>query len=111
MKVSIWYYDELKQVGVDYTDKKQVEEYDSGMQKLRDIKNEAKEIVAAVNLQAEQVIIEIGTGTGEFALEVSKYCKSYCSGCIKNNAGFRSGKSKNAEEKQCRIYSGRIFNL
>lgn len=75
MKVSIWYYDELKQVGVDYTDKKQVEEYDSGMQKLRDIKNEAKEIVAAVNLQAEQVIIEIGTGTGEFALEVSKYCK------------------------------------
>ena len=30
------YYDELKQIGVDYADKKQVEEYDAGMQKLRD---------------------------------------------------------------------------
>lgn len=72
---SEWYYDELKQVGVDYADKKQVEEYDSGMQNLRDIKKELEEISTAINLKAEQVIIEIGTGTGEFAIEVSKYCK------------------------------------
>lgn len=69
------YYDELKQVGVDYADKKQVEEYDAQMQKLRDIKKEIEEISTAVNLKAEQVIVEIGTGTGEFAIEASKYCK------------------------------------
>lgn len=69
------YYDELKQIGVDYADKKQVEVYDAQMQKLRDIKKEIEEISAAVNLKAEQVIVEIGTGTGEFAIEVSKYCK------------------------------------
>jgi len=72
---SKWYYDELKQVGIDYGDKKKVEEYDSGMESLRDIKKELEEISASINLKADQVIIEIGTGTGELGIEVSKYCK------------------------------------
>ena len=72
---SKWSYDELKQVGVDYADKKKVEEYDSGMQNLRDIKKELEEILTSINLKAEQAIIEIGTGTGEFGIEVSNYCK------------------------------------
>lgn len=70
-----WYYDELKQVGVDYEDKKKVAEYDSVMQNLRDVKKELEEISTSINLKADQVIIEIGAGTGEFAIEVSKYCK------------------------------------
>ncbi|NLX90818.1 MAG: hypothetical protein GXZ07_04425 [Firmicutes bacterium] len=70
----LYYYDELKQIGVDYADKKQVEEYDAQMQKFRDIKKEIEEISTAINLKAEQVIVEIGTGTGEFAIEASKYC-------------------------------------
>ncbi len=72
---SKWYYDELKQVGVDYGDEKQVEAYDSGMKSIRDIKKELEEISTSINLKANQVIIEIGTGTGEFAIEVSKYCE------------------------------------
>ncbi len=72
---SKWYYDELKQVGVDYDAKKQVEKYDSVMQNLRDVKKEVEEISTSINLTADKVIIEIGTGTGEFAIEVSKYCK------------------------------------
>jgi len=70
-----WYYDELKQVGVDYGDIKSVEEYDSVMGRLRDIKKEIEEISTSINLKADQVIIEIGTGTGEVAIEVSRYCK------------------------------------
>lgn len=74
-KAHNWYYDELKQVGVDYTDKIMVEEYDSDMQNLRDIKKELEEISTSISLKADQVIIEIGTGTGEFGIEASKYCK------------------------------------
>jgi len=70
-----WYYDELKQVGVDYEDKKKVAEYDSVMQNIRDVKKELEKISTSINLKADQVIIEIGAGTGEFAIEVSKYCK------------------------------------
>ena len=72
---STWHYDELKQVGVDYADIKKVEEYDSEMQNLRDIKKEIAEISTAINLKTQQVIIEIGTGTGDFAIAVSNHCK------------------------------------
>ncbi len=52
-----------------------MEEYDPVMQHLRDYKKELAEILTYINLKAEQVIIEIGTGTGELGIEVSKNCK------------------------------------
>ena len=70
-----WYFDELQQVGLDYTDIKEVQAYDQRMQKIRDISKEIQEIMAEINVKEEHVILEIGTGTGELAVEVSKYCK------------------------------------
>ena len=70
-----WYFDELQQVGVDYTDIKEVQAYDQRMQKIRDISKEIQKIMAEINVKEEHMVLEIGTGTGELAVEVSKYCK------------------------------------
>lgn len=70
-----WYYDEFKQIGVDYTDLKEVETYDLSMQKLRDIENEAKGILELLKIKNTDLVLEIGTGTGELALKLSGHCK------------------------------------
>ena len=70
-----WYYDEFKQIGVDYTDLKEEETYDLSMQKLRDIENEAKGILELLKIKNTDLVLEIGTGTGELALKLSGHCK------------------------------------
>ncbi|MDQ1252651.1 MAG: putative AdoMet-dependent methyltransferase [Euryarchaeota archaeon] len=70
-----WYYDELKQVGVDYTDIEEVKVYDLHMQKLRDIESESKSIRELLKIKNNDSVLEIGTGTGELALNISAYCK------------------------------------
>jgi len=69
-----WQYNEMKQVGVDYTDVSEVEAYDLCMKKLRNIQKETEEIVNSVGLTRNQVLLEFGTGTGELAIEVAKQC-------------------------------------
>ena len=70
-----WYYDELKQIGTDYANIEEVEAYDAHRSEIRDIKTEINEIKTALNLQKDHVILDIGTGTGAFAIELSKSCK------------------------------------
>lgn len=69
-----WQYDELKQVGIDYTELGEVQAYDTQMQKLRDIKKEAEDFMKSTGLTCDQIVLEIGTGTGELALEIARYC-------------------------------------
>jgi putative AdoMet-dependent methyltransferase len=104
---SKWYFDELKQVGVDYADIKNVEEYDSGMQNVRDIKEEVEEIATAIDLKAEQVIIDIGTGTGEFGIEVSKYCKKVIALDVSRTMlNFANEKAKKQERSNIEFIHG-----
>lgn len=70
-----WYYDEFIQVGTDYTDKEEIRRYDQKMQKIRDIGNEAETMLRLMNPQAEDIVLEIGCGTGEFSIELSRHCK------------------------------------
>lgn len=70
-----WLYDEMKQVGVDYTDTKEVQAYDPGMQKLRNTKKEAEDFINYVGLTAEQAVLEFGAGTGELSIEIARHCK------------------------------------
>ena len=70
-----WQYDEMQQVGTDYTDEAQVEAYDRQMQRLRDVKEEAKAIIKSITIKRDETILEIGTGTGSFAIEASQHCK------------------------------------
>ena len=70
-----WYYDEFKQVGVDYANFEEVQAYDLRMQKLRNIKQECEYIRGLLKPAPSDCILEIGTGTGELALDISAYCK------------------------------------
>lgn len=70
-----WYYDEFKQVGVDYTDLEEVRAYDLRMQKLRDIESEFNSIQGLINIKDTDLLLEIGTGTGELALKFSAHCR------------------------------------
>ncbi len=70
-----WYYDEFKQIGVDYTDLEEVQAYDLRMQKLRDIESEFNNIQELLKIKNSDLILEIGTGTGELALKFSANCR------------------------------------
>ncbi len=70
-----WLYDEMKQVGVDYTRITEIEDYDNRMGKLRDIKKESEDIINLLGIKQDNLVLEFGTGTGEFAIRVANQCK------------------------------------
>jgi len=69
-----WFYDETVQVGTDYQDISNVQAYDIQMAKFRDVKKEATDIIEAISLGREHSLLEIGTGTGNYAIEAAKHC-------------------------------------
>jgi len=71
-----WQYNEMKQVGTDFTNPREVEAYDARMQKLRDIKEENEKILASLNITQDQTLLEIGCGTGEFTIAAAGRCSN-----------------------------------
>ncbi|NJD76820.1 MAG: methyltransferase domain-containing protein [Candidatus Methanoperedens sp.] len=71
-----WQYNETVQVGTDYQDISNVQAYDEQMAKIRDFEKEATDIVNAICLEKEHSLLEIGTGTGSFAIEAAKHCNN-----------------------------------
>jgi ubiquinone/menaquinone biosynthesis C-methylase UbiE len=69
-----WYFDEFIQTGTDFTDIDKVEAYDNKMCKFRNYKQEAAMVLDLFNVQNTDVLLEIGTGTGHFAIEAAKRC-------------------------------------
>lgn len=70
-----WQYDELRQVGTDFTDEEEVCEYDEWMQKLRKTKEENEDVLDWLGNSTNDTIMEFGCGTGEFAIEAAGHCK------------------------------------
>ncbi len=70
----IWKYDEMKQIGTDYSSEAEVIQYDERMSRLRDIAKETGDIISSIDLRENQRVIEFGAGTGEMAIEVSCHC-------------------------------------
>lgn len=69
-----WQYDEFKQVGTDYDDPKQVEAYDSRHAQFRDVDAECNGILDSLGVTPQSVVIELGTGTGAFAVHAARRC-------------------------------------
>lgn len=67
-----WYYQELRQVGTDFTDSKQVETYDRNMGGREE---EIQDVIKKLKLSEADILLEVGTGTGEIGIGVAKYCK------------------------------------
>ncbi len=96
----------MKQVGIDYTDLKNIEEYDSNMQKIRNFKKEFEEIFDYINIYTNQLIIEFGTGTGEFALEAAKRCsKVYAIDVSKSMLDFAKNKARERKIDNIEFYN------
>jgi putative AdoMet-dependent methyltransferase len=70
-----WYYDEYLQTGTDFSDIKKVEAYDKKMTKFRDYHKEAELILNILGVTPDQVLLDIGTGTGHFAMAAAKKCR------------------------------------
>jgi putative AdoMet-dependent methyltransferase len=101
-----WYYDEFKQVGVDYTDIEEVNVYDLHMQKLRDIETESKSIRELLKIKNSDLVLEIGTGTGELALNISAHCKKVVAIDIsKTMINFARMKAENQNKKNVQFYN------
>lgn len=65
----VWYYDELKQVGVDFEDTAQVEVYDNKQKSNTPEVNQA--LIKQLGISKGNEVIELGCGTGTFAIQAA----------------------------------------
>jgi len=72
MPIPSWQYHEPDHPGADFD--AIAEEYDQNMRKVRDIQGEIDEVLDFLDLKPDQTVLELGTGTGEFALAASRRC-------------------------------------
>lgn len=72
--INPWHYNEYQQIGTDYQDVVTVQTYEEKMSQFRDFQQEAHDIMSYIHLKADQTLLEIGTGTGHFAVEAARYC-------------------------------------
>ena len=72
MSAPAWQYHEPDHPGADFDALAEI--YDRNMQKFRDVQGEIEEILGFLDLKPDQTILEIGTGTGEFALAAARRC-------------------------------------
>jgi putative AdoMet-dependent methyltransferase len=71
-----WFYDEMRHSGVDYNDLAQVQAYDEKHQKFRDYEKASQAIVDRLGLGPGDTVIDMGAGTGAFALCAARTCKT-----------------------------------
>ncbi len=70
-----WLFDEAKIAGVDYTDKDIADDYDNQHEEFRDFEKEAKNIIAALGLSNDSLVLDIGCGTGGLSICLADVCK------------------------------------
>jgi ubiquinone/menaquinone biosynthesis C-methylase UbiE len=72
MPIPSWQYHEPDHPGADFD--AIAEEYDRNMRRVRDVEAEINEVLEFLDLKPEQSVLELGTGTGEFALAAARRC-------------------------------------
>lgn len=69
-----WWFDERTRCGVDYSDDQIAKNYDGFQTQLHDYNHEAVEIVTMLELHSGHTLIDMGTGTGNFAIQAAPLC-------------------------------------
>ncbi|WP_009630554.1 class I SAM-dependent methyltransferase [Synechocystis sp. PCC 7509] len=64
-----WYFNEFNMAGVDFEDTAQVEAYDRNQ--TASTLDKEQDLVARLGIAAEHSVIDLGAGTGNFALQAS----------------------------------------
>ena len=75
-KIPAWYYDEFKFSGVDFTKIEEVAAYDTMHKNLRDYARTSEAIINGLNLNSNSTVIDLGCGTGAFALHAADKCRT-----------------------------------
>jgi len=70
-----WQYDEMKPCGANFNSVTVARAYDKYHQRFRDYKAESGEIIALLGLEANQTVIDMGCGTGTFAIHAAHHCR------------------------------------
>ena len=70
-----WQYDETKPCGVDYNSFWQARIYDRCHQKFRDYAAESARIIESLKPETSHTVMDMGCGTGAFALNAARYFK------------------------------------
>lgn len=71
-----WLYDETKPCGVNYNNAMLARHYDSHHRSFRDYRKEAEDIVARLDVGPSATVIDMGCGTGAFALYAAGYYRT-----------------------------------
>jgi putative AdoMet-dependent methyltransferase len=95
MPAPSWQYHEPDHPGADFDALAEI--YDRNMQKYRDIQGEIQEIMDFLDLKSDQTVLEIGTGTGEFALAAARHCRKVYA--VDLSAGMLKYARKKAESR------------
>ncbi len=69
-----WLFDESTLVGVDYTDRSLVEDYDNQHEGFRDFQQEARKIADDLGLSNNSIVLDIGCGTGGLSVHFARMC-------------------------------------
>lgn len=71
-----WQYDEMKFSGVDFSQMDEVAAYDNMHKKFRDYAKASEEIIHRLSLKSDSTVIDLGCGTGAFALHAANRCRT-----------------------------------
>jgi ubiquinone/menaquinone biosynthesis C-methylase UbiE len=93
-----WQYNETKPCGVNYNDAWRARVYDRRQQGFRDYKAESKGIIAILGLDKSQKVIDMGCGTGAFAINAAKHLKKVYAVDV-SNAMLRCARKKARKAK------------
>jgi putative AdoMet-dependent methyltransferase len=75
-KAPAWQYDEMKFSGVDFSQMDEVAAYDNMHKKFRDYAQASEEIIRRLSLNSDSTVIDLGCGTGAFALHAADRCRT-----------------------------------
>ena len=70
-----WRYNEWKPCGVNYNSVLCAMSYDIHHGKFRDYQRESEQIISLLDLNADQTVIDMGCGTGAFAIHAAGRCR------------------------------------
>ena len=73
-----WLYDEFQHAGVDYASLEVARKYESRHLRFRDFDAEFERIRERAGLKRSDVVLDLGCGTGAFAIPASRFCAKVC---------------------------------